>query len=134
MPLYSSSHEHTNKRLLFFCGDDYEWDQLIIKNCKATKDVYLCDSTAPRKYYPSEIKVIRSELTARRTIAGFDLSKATIFVKDKNVVSKVTFENVFFKAKYFIAKAPLQYILKLLKEGEIEPFSSKNIRYLKKYR
>lgn len=133
MPLFEhrmSLSLYTNHYV--YCGDRIEWDNLIRESCKRN-ETYLLDSNAVYSRYPTEVRVVKSMVTAKRIFNGTPLEKASIFVvldnkefKPCRITGKERVKKMFYYApnKTAISEWMLNYVIK---------YSRKDIKYLCKY-
>ena len=134
MVLYSTRIAE-NRRLLYFWGDRLTWDNLIVKNRKAFKNVYVFDPYVNHHYYPKEIKLITSEQTAKR-LTNIRLEKSIVFINGNSKDVNNLLGNSWLWCEITILNVELGTIIYGLKKGikVLEPSSRRNIRYLSKYK
>ena len=135
MPIFQTKKRY-RKTLLYFCGNSEEWDNLIVKNSRYNKEVYVCEPSLAVKY-PSGIKVIRSLNTARRFVLGLSPeSNAIVFVnatKDPRLTDENT-DPFLVRVKYLVRRLNIDRIAELLKSGFIDIGCRRNIGNLKVYK
>lgn len=134
MPIYH--RVGSNKPILYFWGDTCSWDNLIVKNCKAAENVYVCDQIIPEKYYPKEIKVVRSVSTMSRFLRGVNLQKSIVFINMTSFEKARKFVELglFHTFQYLIMSINTKELIYLLKHEALEPSSRRSIKHLRKYK
>ena len=134
MVLYNAE-VYGGKKFLYFWGDRLTWDKLIVKNCKAFKNVYVCDPYANRYRYPEEVKLITSKQTAKRFMS-IRLEKSIVFVNGSATDVNKFLGNSWIGCDIIVINVDLNAILYGLRKdnGILEPSSRRNIKYIKKYK
>lgn len=135
MPIYHRT-DTNSKPILYFWGDLKSWDNLIVKNCKSAANIYVCDQSASKKFYPKEIKLIRSKDTMKRVLRGADLGKAAVFINASNFNKAQDFvaPAYYHRFQYLIIYVGTNEVLYLLRHNSIEKNSRRNIIHLRKYK
>ena len=133
MVLYKEKGQRLGIESLYkFVGDDYEWRRLIIGNTRYNKNVFLFDSTAPRKLFPPEVKVVTSTQTAKR-LQFIQINNSLIFIDLRNFKKwkGITINPV---RCTVIHRITLERLLTFIKEGRLETSSRRNMEAIKVYK
>ena len=134
MVLYSAKVTG-EKKFLYFCGDRLTWDKLIVKNCKAFKNVYVCDPYSNRYRYPKEVKLVTSKQTARRFL-NVRLEKSIVFVNGSAADVNKFLSNSWVGCDVIVVNTNVKIISYGLREDVkiLEHSSRRNIKYISKYK
>lgn len=124
-----------SKKFLYFWGDRLAWDKLIIKNCKASKNVYVCDPFANRYRYPEEVKLITSKQTAKR-FRNIRLEKSIVFINGNAADVNIFLGSNWIGCDIIVINVDLNTIMYGLRKDTkiLEPSSRRSIKYIKKYK
>ena len=134
MTLYSAQVTG-EKKFLYFWGDRLTWDKLIVKNCKAFKNVYVCDPYANRYRYPKEVKLITSKQTAKR-FANIRLEKSAVFINGNTTDVNKFLSNNWIGCDVIVVNVDIKTISYGLRKDVkvLEHSSRRNIKYISKYK
>ena len=132
MPIFQTN-EQSYKEVLYFCGNSQDWDNLIIKNSLAAKDVFVCDPTLSTQY-PKHVKVIRSIDTAHRFLLGFGGRNSIVFINTERIMDFKNVRDLFWnRTNLLIFKMNIRQLSPLLKSGFLEISSRRSINRLRIY-
>ena len=132
MPIFQPKNTY-RKETLYFCGNSQDWNNLIVKNSVAAKDVFLCDP-CPCAKYPKHIKVIRSIDTAKRFLLGFGGTNSIVFINAEQIPKFSDTDNPFWnRTDCMVIKISIRQLVPLLKSGFLEISSKRRIKSLKFY-
>ena len=132
MPIFQTKREYNNE-VLYFCGSSKDWDNLIIKNSMLVKETFVCDPNPP-KYYPKNIKVIRSIDTAHRFLLGFGGENSIVFINAERIPNFNNANNPFWnRMDCLVFKVNIKQLTSLLKSGLLEISCRRSISKVRLY-
>lgn len=113
-----------------FIGDEHSWRKLVTQSISKYQDVYLCDSEAMRELYPKEVKVIKSNQTAKR-VEFLRRKKTIVFIGKNNWKNlRVNWSGV----SCLVLRCNLRDLADVLTFHLIEISSRPNISFIRKYK
>lgn len=124
----------SRKPVFYYWGSDPEWDILIYNSLKQGKDTYLWDRTANLLHYPPQLKIIKSQLTARRFL-GINLRDAIIFVNaiplyDVERALKIDWHG----GRYFIVRVDRRDLVQIILKGKVDLCCNRRAKYLRMFK
>ena len=124
----------SKRPVFYFWGSDEEWDKLIYSSLKRYKNTYLWDKTASFWKYPPQIKVIKSQITAKRFF-GLRLDPSVIFVNAIPIQDVFNINKVisWHGGVYFIVRLGRNELLQLIATDRVDLCSKKNMKYIRMF-
>ena len=125
----------SRKPVFYFWGSDEEWDKLIYGSLNKYKNVYLWDRTVSMWRYPPQVKIIKSQITAKRFF-GMRLDPAVIFVNAIPIGDVLDANKVidWHGGMYFIVRFGRIELLQLAATDRVDLCSRKYIKYIRMFK
>lgn len=124
----------SKRPVFYFWGSSAEWDNLIYGNLYKADNIFLCDKTAPIFKYPSRVKLIKSEITARRFL-GIGLRNTLVFINAENLKILDKFRNIVWHgATYLIFRMNREDLIDVCLTERVDLCSKRSVKYLKLYK
>lgn len=124
----------SKRPVFYFWGSNENWDKLIYGNLKDTFQVFLWDVSASLNQYPPQVKLIRSQLTAKRFF-GFKLDSAVIFVNAIPLpdISKVV-NCDWHGGLYFIVRLNRRDLMDIIEDKRVDLYCRKRMKYIRLFK